>query len=86
MVILDGKAYSQKLRGELKVKADDYFARFGRKIGLAVVIIGEDPASKIYVNNKIKATEEAGMKSFSLRKFSALSKPSISSGVKASFL
>ncbi|MBR6737516.1 MAG: bifunctional methylenetetrahydrofolate dehydrogenase/methenyltetrahydrofolate cyclohydrolase FolD [Clostridia bacterium] len=67
MAILDGKSYSIKLRGELKVRADKYFNDFGRKIGLAVVIIGEDPASKIYVNNKIKATEEVGMKSFSLR-------------------
>lgn len=83
MTILDGKGYSQKLRGELKVRADKFFADFGRKIGLAVVIIGEDPASKIYVNNKIKATEEVGMQSFSLRLPESVSQEEAEAQVKA---
>ncbi len=67
MVLLDGKAYSQELRVTIKEKSELFYNKFGRKIGLAVVIIGEDPASKIYVNNKIKATEECFMQSFSVR-------------------
>lgn len=67
MVLLDGKAYSTKLRGELKVKVDEFYAKYGKKPGLAVVLIGEDPASQIYVKNKIKATEEVGITSYSIR-------------------
>lgn len=67
MVLLDGKTYSQELRQEIKANADRFFNEFNRKVGLAVVIIGEDPASQIYVRNKIKATEETNIKSFSVR-------------------
>ncbi len=67
MELLDGKLYSKELRLEIKEKAEDFYNKFGRKVGLAVVIIGEDPASQIYVNNKIKATDECGMKSFTVR-------------------
>lgn len=67
MILLDGKAYSQELRQEIKANADRFFNEFNRKVGLAVVIIGEDPASQIYVRNKIKATEETNIKSFSVR-------------------
>ena len=67
MVLLDGKAYSKELRVTIREKSEQFYEKFGRKIGLAVVIIGEDPASKIYVNNKIKATEECFMRSFSVR-------------------
>ncbi|MBQ8374628.1 MAG: bifunctional methylenetetrahydrofolate dehydrogenase/methenyltetrahydrofolate cyclohydrolase FolD [Clostridia bacterium] len=60
MKLLDGKTLAAKLRAELKGKIET-----ANKIpGLAVVIVGEDPASKIYVRNKIKACAEVGMKSF----------------------
>ena len=67
MTILDGKAYSKELRLEIKAKAEKFFNEYKRQVGLAVVIIGEDPASKIYVNNKIKASEESFIKSYSVR-------------------
>lgn len=67
MVILDGKAYSKELRVEVRKSAENFYNKYGRQIGLAVVIIGEDPASQIYVRNKINATEESFIKSFSLR-------------------
>ena len=67
MEILDGKLYSKELRLEIKEKAEKFFQKYNRQVGLAVVIIGEDPASKIYVNNKIKASEESFIKSFSVR-------------------
>lgn len=63
--IIDGKALSQKIKDELKQKVSDFEQKFGRKITLAVVLVGENPASQVYVRNKIKATEYVGMKSLS---------------------
>ena len=67
MILLDGKTYSQELRVEIKQNADRFYKEYNRKVGLAVVIIGEDPASQIYVRNKIKASEETNIKSFAVR-------------------
>ncbi len=61
MKILDGKALALKMRAEMKEK----IAEMDKKIGLAVVLVGNDPASQIYVRNKIKACEEVGIQSFS---------------------
>ena len=61
MKIIDGKALAGELRAELKAKIE----KNERKPGLAVVIVGEDPASRIYVRNKIKACEELGIRSYS---------------------
>ena len=63
MIILNGKEYSQKFREELAEKVAVLKEKHGVKPGLAVVIIGEDPASKIYVNNKIKGAEAVGINS-----------------------
>ncbi len=60
MRILDGKALAEKLRMQLKEKIDQK----ERKPGLAVVIVGENPASKIYVRNKIKVCAELGIRSY----------------------
>jgi len=60
MRIIDGKALASKIRAELKEK----IANSVKKPGLAVVIVGEDPASRIYVRNKIKACEELGIHSY----------------------
>ena len=62
--IIDGKALAAKLRGELKEKVAAFKSKKG-DIGLAVVLVGEDPASQVYVRNKIKACEEVGIRSFS---------------------
>ena len=67
MILLNGKEYSIELRQEIKENAKKFYDTYGRQVGLAVVIIGEDPASKIYVNNKIKASEESFIKSYSVR-------------------
>lgn len=61
--IIDGKALSQKVKDELKIKVAEFENKYGRKITLAVVLVGENPASQVYVKNKIKATEYVGMKS-----------------------
>ena len=60
MKLLDGKALAVKLRTQLKEKIE----RASKIPGLAVVIVGEDQASKIYVRNKVKACAEVGMYSF----------------------
>lgn len=61
MKLIDGKAFGAKLRAQLKEKIQN-----SNKIpGLAVVIVGTDPASQIYVRNKIKACEEVGIRSYS---------------------
>lgn len=63
--LLDGRALSALRRDELKVQVNEYTSRGSRAPGLAVVLIGNDPASSIYVNNKRKACEEVGIKSHS---------------------
>ena len=61
-MIIDGKALAAKIRGEVKEKVARLKAR-GVQPGLAVILAGEDPASKVYVRNKIKACEETGVRS-----------------------
>ena len=63
--IIDGKFLAQKVKDELKIKVAEFQAKFGRQITLAVILVGENPASQVYVRNKIKATEYVGMKSLS---------------------
>ena len=65
--IIDGKAAAAELRGRVAVEVAKFRAVRGRSPGLAVVLVGEDPASAVYVRNKGKATIEAGMESFEHR-------------------
>jgi methylenetetrahydrofolate dehydrogenase (NADP+) / methenyltetrahydrofolate cyclohydrolase len=62
--ILDGKAVAAKERQRSAARAADFVSKFGRPPGLAVVKVGEDPASAVYVRNKRKACEECGITSF----------------------
>jgi methylenetetrahydrofolate dehydrogenase (NADP+) / methenyltetrahydrofolate cyclohydrolase len=62
--ILDGKAVAAKQRQKSAARAGEFAAKFGRAPGLAVVKVGEDPASAVYVRNKRKACEECGIASF----------------------
>ena len=62
--IIDGKAVAEKLRVQLKLKAEEFEKKNGRKSGLAVVLVGADPASQVYVKNKIAGCEQLGMNSF----------------------
>ncbi|MGH8149485.1 MAG: bifunctional methylenetetrahydrofolate dehydrogenase/methenyltetrahydrofolate cyclohydrolase FolD [Steroidobacteraceae bacterium] len=63
-ILLDGKAVAAKVRGEVAARAAEFAGRVGRPPGLAVVQVGEDPASSVYVRNKRKAAAEAGIASF----------------------
>jgi methylenetetrahydrofolate dehydrogenase (NADP+)/methenyltetrahydrofolate cyclohydrolase len=62
--IIDGKAFAQGLRERVAQQVASFRAAAGRAPGLAVVLVGEDPASTVYVRNKHKATIGAGMESF----------------------
>jgi len=65
--IIDGKAFAEGLRARVAAGAQTFVGKAGRKAGLAVVLVGEDPASSIYVSSKHKATLAAGMESFEHR-------------------
>ena len=65
-VRIDGKELSLKIKDELAVKVKDFKEKYDREIVLAVVLVGEDPGSQIYVRNKIKACEYVGIKSLTL--------------------
>lgn len=62
--VIDGKAFAAGLRARVAEHAAAFEQAAGRKAGLAVVLVGEDPASKVYVASKGKATVECGMNSF----------------------
>ncbi len=62
--IIDGKAFAAALRARIAAAVPAFAAATGRPPGLAVVLVGEDPASEVYVRAKRKAVEAAGMASF----------------------
>ena len=62
--IIDGKLFAEGLRARVGTLAAEFEAKAGRKAGLAVVLVGEDPASQVYVRNKGKQTLACGMESF----------------------
>jgi methylenetetrahydrofolate dehydrogenase (NADP+)/methenyltetrahydrofolate cyclohydrolase len=62
--IIDGKAFAEGLRARVAVQAAAFEQAAGRKAGLAVVLVGEDPASQVYVRSKGKQTVACGMASF----------------------
>ncbi|MBQ3140786.1 MAG: bifunctional 5,10-methylene-tetrahydrofolate dehydrogenase/5,10-methylene-tetrahydrofolate cyclohydrolase, partial [Clostridia bacterium] len=59
-IIIDGKATSAKIKAGLREKCEAAKQQYGRVPGLAVIIVGEDPASKTYVKNKGIACEACG--------------------------
>ncbi len=65
--IIDGKAFALALRARVAEQAAAFAAKAGRKPGLAVVLVGDDPASAVYVRSKGKATAAAGMEGFEHR-------------------
>jgi methylenetetrahydrofolate dehydrogenase (NADP+)/methenyltetrahydrofolate cyclohydrolase len=61
--IIDGKAVAKKLRAEYKARVAKLVASHGLTPGLAVILVGQNPASKLYVNNKVRACEDVGIRS-----------------------
>lgn len=64
---IDGKAFAEGLRQTIGRRATVFTRRFGAPPGLAAVLVGEDPASQVYVRSKGRQTEEAHMRSFTIR-------------------
>lgn len=62
--IIDGKALAAKIRQEIATEVSSLAKKTGQKPGLAVIQVGSDPASSVYVRNKKRACEEAGIVSF----------------------
>jgi len=62
--IIDGKAFAEGLRARIAKAVQELKSKHGLTPGLAVVLVGEDPASKVYVANKAKQTVEVGMNSW----------------------
>src|SRR6267378_1001770 len=58
-IVMDGKAVAAKVRAEVAIRAREFAGKFGRRPGLAVVQVGQDPASSVYVRNKRRASIEA---------------------------
>lgn len=61
--IIDGKAVAQRVRDEVKAEVDAFLAQHGEPPGLATVLVGDDPASEVYVAGKRRACEEVGIRS-----------------------
>ena len=64
--LISGKIVSEKLRQEIRLDVAEYIKEYGRIPGLAVVLVGDDPASAVYVRNKHKACLEVGINSFEI--------------------
>ena len=62
-ILLDGKAVAAKVRQEVAIRAAEFARQYGRRPGLAVVQVGQDPASSVYVRNKRRSSVEAGIES-----------------------
>ncbi|NMA95978.1 MAG: bifunctional methylenetetrahydrofolate dehydrogenase/methenyltetrahydrofolate cyclohydrolase FolD [Clostridiales bacterium] len=71
--IIDGKKISGEIREEIKEKVSDLIKNKGIVPGLTVILVGDDPASQIYVRNKARACKEVGMKSNIIRYDSSIS-------------
>ncbi len=59
--LLDGKAVAQQIRDELTTRVANVKKKLGRPPALAIILVGDDPASEVYVRNKLKTAEDAGM-------------------------
>ncbi len=65
--VIDGNKVAATIRGECKVRVDALVEKTGVTPGLAVILVGEDPASAVYVRNKIRACDAVGIKSYTHR-------------------
>ena len=81
--LIDGAALAKRLRGEAAQAAATMRALRGVRPGLAVVLVGEDPASAIYVRNKVRACEEAGLHSVLERYDATLTQPELLARIAA---
>ena len=81
--ILDGKALAQKIQQALKIEIQALQPQIGRSPGLAVLMVGDNPASAVYVRNKEKACEKIGMRSFGKHFPAETSQAELTSAIQA---
>lgn len=79
--LIDGKAFAAGLRARVADKAGQLKSAHGITPGLAVILVGEDPASAVYVRNKGKAAHEAGLRSFDIQHPDTLSEDALLSQI-----
>ncbi len=77
MALLDGKALAQIIREEIKVEVDQLISRGERPPHLAAVLVGEDPASQVYVRNKVRSCEKVGFQSTLVRRAGDISQEAL---------
>jgi methylenetetrahydrofolate dehydrogenase (NADP+)/methenyltetrahydrofolate cyclohydrolase len=68
MILFDGKLLSENIKAELAAEVDQILLKGGKRPHLAAVLVGENPASQVYVNSKIKSCETVGFKSSLIRR------------------
>jgi len=83
MILLDGKQTSARIRAELKNEVQLLAQEHGRAPGLAVLLVGDDPASQVYVRNKEKACKETGIASRVLRLPEQISQPQLQGHIRS---
>ena len=83
MAIISGKEVSKATRVTIKAMVDEFNEEHGRKPCLAVILVGNDPASEVYVRNKVRGCEEVGMKSLSFTMDEDVSNESVAEVIRA---
>jgi methylenetetrahydrofolate dehydrogenase (NADP+) / methenyltetrahydrofolate cyclohydrolase len=83
LFLIDGKKISAEIKQEIKDKTAALTAKYNKKPGLAVLLVGDDPASSVYVNSKEKACKDLGFNSIVLRKPADTSQEEVLSIVNA---
>ncbi len=83
MILLDGKKLAQEIKAELKAEVAQIRQNGGKIPHLAAVLIGEDPASEVYVRNKVQSCEEIGFHSTLIRKTADISEAELLETVQA---
>ena len=73
MTIIDGKQLATDIKAEIADEVQQVIAQGGKIPHLAAVLVGEDPASQVYVRNKVKSCEQVGFKSTLIRKEASIS-------------
>ena len=81
--IIDGKAVAARVREEVAREVAAFEAELGHPPGLATVLVGDDPASEVYVSNKQRASQEVGIRAFDQRLAADVTQEEVAAGIRA---
>ena len=81
--IIDGKAVAARVREEVAREVAAFEAELGHPPGLATVLVGDDPASEVYVSNKQRASQEVGIQAFDQRLAADVTQEEVAAGIRA---